>query len=227
MVVSLAQTIESEFASALSNTIIGIIDGTQTAEEAFANMFKNIGKAFIDMATQMIAKLLIIKALQAITGMIGGGGGAATMSNGTTFDWTSPDPGIIDAWGGIPKGYANGGVIPPNSLGLVGERGPELISTGSQPINVTSNEQSQAAMARYSPANSATANVPMAPIKFESTVINNQEFVTREQAEAIGQQAARDGAIEGAKRGEAMTLSRLQQPFKPSKAWDVRWTPNR
>ena len=32
----------------MSNAISGIIDGTQTAEEAFATMFKNIGKAFID-----------------------------------------------------------------------------------------------------------------------------------------------------------------------------------
>ena len=64
MVVSLAQTIESELAGAMSNAIIGIIDGTQTAEEAFANMFKAIGKAFIDMATQMIAKALVMKALE-------------------------------------------------------------------------------------------------------------------------------------------------------------------
>ena len=35
----------------------------KTAQEAFADMFKGIGKAFIDMATQMIAKALVLKAL--------------------------------------------------------------------------------------------------------------------------------------------------------------------
>ena len=48
-------------------------------------------------------------------------------------------------------GFADGGYMPPNSTALVGERGPEFISTGSQPVNVTSNEQSQAAMSRLLP----------------------------------------------------------------------------
>ena len=74
MVVSLAQTIESELASAMSNDH-GIIDGTMTAEEAFATMFKNIGKAFTDMATQMIAKALVMKALGILFPGAGGGGG--------------------------------------------------------------------------------------------------------------------------------------------------------
>ena len=64
MIVSLAQTIESELSSAMSTAITGLLDGTQTAEEAFADMFANIGKAFIDMATQIIAKQLVLIALQ-------------------------------------------------------------------------------------------------------------------------------------------------------------------
>ena len=36
-------------------------------------MFKNIGKAFLDMATQMIAKALVMKALGILTGGMGGG----------------------------------------------------------------------------------------------------------------------------------------------------------
>ena len=63
MIVSLAQTVETEFASAMSGAITGLITGTQTAQEAFAEMFSNIGKAFTDMATQMIAKALVMKAL--------------------------------------------------------------------------------------------------------------------------------------------------------------------
>ena len=60
MIVSLAQTVETELASAMSTAITGLIDGTQTAAGSVRRpCFKNIGKAFIDMATQMIAKALI------------------------------------------------------------------------------------------------------------------------------------------------------------------------
>ena len=66
MIVSLAQTIEGEMASAMSTAITNVITGTGTVQEAMSTMFANIGKAFIDMATQMIAKALILKALGVI-----------------------------------------------------------------------------------------------------------------------------------------------------------------
>ena len=46
-------------------------------------MFKNIGKAFIDMATQMIAKALVMKALGILTGGGGGGGGGGFIPLGS------------------------------------------------------------------------------------------------------------------------------------------------
>ena len=82
MVVSLAQTIESEFANAMSNAITGLIDGTQTAEEAFATMFKNIGKAFIDMATEMIAKALITA-----LGILMPGASSGTSAGASCWRW--------------------------------------------------------------------------------------------------------------------------------------------
>ena len=85
MIVSLAQTVEGEIGSAMSNAITGLIDGTKTAQEAFADMFKNIGKAFIDMATQMIAKALVMKALGILTGGLGGGGGLGSIVSGGGF----------------------------------------------------------------------------------------------------------------------------------------------
>ena len=75
MIVSLAQTIEGELGRAMSSAITGLIDGTTTVEEAMSTMFKNIGQAFIDMATQMIAKALVMKALGILFPGAGGGGG--------------------------------------------------------------------------------------------------------------------------------------------------------
>ena len=59
----MAQVVQQELGNALASAIRGVIDGTATVQEAMANMFKNIGEAFINMATQMIAKALIMKAL--------------------------------------------------------------------------------------------------------------------------------------------------------------------
>ena len=115
MIVSLAQTVESELGSAMSNAITGLIDGTMTAEQAFSQMFKNIGKAFIDMATQMIAKAIVLKILGIAFGggTSGGGGGSWGGSGG-------------DAWGGfagalhIPKLYAVGGYVTGPTNALIG-----------------------------------------------------------------------------------------------------------
>ena len=95
----------------------------------------------IDMATQMIAKLLIIKALQAITGMIGGGGGTSSLM-GPPLIGLSQTLELLKV--GVEFWLANGGVIPPNSLGLVGERVWVCYWIATNQWG----EQSQAAMAR-------------------------------------------------------------------------------
>ena len=55
---------------------------SKTVEEAMSEMFANIGKAFIDMATQMIAKALVMKALNILLPGIGGGGGGSFLGYG-------------------------------------------------------------------------------------------------------------------------------------------------
>lgn len=87
LVASLAQTIQSELASAMNNAITGVLNGTTTIGEAFGQMFANIGKAFLDMATQMITKWMIMKLL----GIIASGAGA------------SIDPGSMAKGGGGGK----------------------------------------------------------------------------------------------------------------------------
>ena len=146
MIVSLASTIESELSSAMSSSIIGIIDGTKSAEEAFADMFKNIGKAFIDMATKMIAKALIMKAL----GILGGGGGGSFLGSAASPGGSAGVAGIGGA--GFVSPFADGGRPPTGEVSIVGERGPELFVPDS-PGRVVPNNQSQAAMAQFNPGN--------------------------------------------------------------------------
>ena len=117
-IVRMAQTIETEIGSAMSSAITGVITGTQTVEQAMASMFENIGKAFIDMATQMIAKALILKVL----GIFGGGanmGGSGYYDSMTGLGTAGPNFGLAD-----------GGPVDPNGVHLVGERGPELFVPG-------------------------------------------------------------------------------------------------
>ena len=123
-VVQLAQTIESELSTAMSSAITGIITGTTTVEEAFSQMFLNIGKAFIDMATQMLAQQLILSILK---GVIGGAGGGGSMDlSGTT---TANVP-VSQMPAGMA--FANGGYPPVGQASLVGENGPELFVPGRQ-----------------------------------------------------------------------------------------------
>ena len=188
MIVSLAQTVESELATAMSNAIMGIIDGTKTAEEAFAEMFANIGKAFIDMATQMIAKALVLKALNIL---FPGGGGVSGGAEAI----------------GLLAGNATGGVIPPNGMSIVGEQGPELIQAGPTPMKVTNNSQTEA-LARYSTGDGPSGyNGPSnVDISYSVTEINSMRFVTEDQLQAGMQQATKQGA----KLGEARAFASMK-----------------
>ena len=117
-IVRMAQTIETELGSAMSSAITGVITGTQTVEQAVSTMFANIGKAFIDMATQMIAKALILQALGVFSGG-GNMGGSGYYDSMTGLGTAGPNFGLAD-----------GGPVDPNGTHLVGERGPELFVPG-------------------------------------------------------------------------------------------------
>ncbi|MEC8755585.1 MAG: hypothetical protein VXX72_08135, partial [Pseudomonadota bacterium] len=190
MVVSLAKTVEGEIGSAMANAITGLIDGTQTAQEAFSNMFKNIGAAFIEMATQMIAKALVMKALGILTG---GGGGVAGGGMGSFFPL------------GQGFSYAGGGYTgnAPRSGGVDGKGGfPAILHPQETVID------HHGAMSRYSPGGAAGGG--HRTISFQSEVINNVEYVTAEQAMAMSRAAADDGAKRGAAGGHARSMSTLR-----------------
>jgi hypothetical protein len=58
---------------AFSSSFQGIITGTQTAQEALASFFQNIAKSFLDMATEIIAQMVIMYAFKQLLGLFGGG----------------------------------------------------------------------------------------------------------------------------------------------------------
>jgi hypothetical protein len=202
--------IANEAATAMSSAVQSIVTGTGSVEEAFSNMFANIGKAFIDMATQMIAKALIMKAIGILGNAFGGGGSSG--GGGDIFA-------DIASRGGL---RANGGPVSANTPYIVGERGPELmvpstsgmVLSNSETRQQLNNQQSAASTREQLDKQQAVAStreqldkqqaVAMQPldIRYESTVINNVEYVTAEQH--------RQGMAQAAERGRAMTLTTLQ-----------------
>lgn len=122
----MAQVVQTQLGQAMSSALTGIIDGTKTAQEAFADMFKNIGKAFIDMATQMIAKALIMKVL----GIFLPGAGGFNMGT-TALGAGGGSVGGIGTLGpnfGFQTGAAQGAYINTATPALIGEGGaPEYV----------------------------------------------------------------------------------------------------
>jgi hypothetical protein len=212
MIVSLATTVEGSIGTAMSNAISGVIAGTATVKDAFVSMFKSIGDAFIQMATQMIAKALIMKVL----GILGGGIGATNYSSAFSGGGAAFNPSTFT--GGM-NFFAEGGHVNGPTNAIIGE--------GGQPEYVIPASKMRESMKRYaagargpsvleggsigdtSTSGGTTATMQPAAIDVRYTVerINSVDYVTADQFQNGMAEAAKQGAI----RGEQATLRRLQQ----------------
>ena len=211
--------IADEISTAFSNSITGLITGTTTVSEAFGQMFENIGKAFIDMATEIIAKQLVMITLQTILKALGfaGGGGGGTFSgagpvsgasaSGVSFNPAAFSPGLA---------FADGGFVTGPTRAVVGEGGePEYIIPASKMRGAMQRYSAGARGSSVIPANGDQASGDMGggtagatPIDVRYTVerINSVDYVTADQFRSGMQQAAQQGA----QQGEQRTLRRLQ-----------------
>jgi len=210
MIVSLAQTVETELSSAMSTAITSVITGTGTVEEAFSQMFANIGKAFIDMATQMIAKALIMKALGIVMGGAGGGGSITAGQVGAAHS-----AGTITG----PLPFAEGGFVTGPTNAVIGE--------GAQPEYVIPESKMAAAMENYSAGargdqvlggndsagGGEGGSVVYSP-SFETVSIGGQSYVTTEQMN----QAMEQGMAAAAKRGAAMGKTQIYSEFRNNRS---------
>jgi hypothetical protein len=201
--------IADEISRAFSDSISGIITGTTTVTEAFSRMFENIGRAFVDMATQMLAQKLFFTVVNALTGGLGSGfsfSGAGPVSGASVFG--SGQAGFNPA--AFTGGFsfrAGGGAVSNQQPYIVGERGPELFVPGTGGSVVPTNDL-RAAMGA---APGSRGGSPVLNMSFESTNIGGVEYVSRDQLEAAMAATRRQAASDGAKRGMSMTLDRIQQ----------------
>jgi len=132
--------------TAFSQSFASVINGSATTQEALAGFFRNVSNYFLEMASQIITKMITLAILNTVVGLLPGGGslggvtgatpgavgsqgfsisGSLLAANGAAFD-----KGLKRyAMGGIVDkptmfAYANGGT---GRFGLMGEAGPEAI----------------------------------------------------------------------------------------------------
>ena len=170
------------FVNGLTQGLQGIIDGTMSAEEAFAKMLRGIADALVQQAARMIAEYIAIGIARSFAGIPAGKAAAPTGVGAVSFG------------GGFP-GRAAGSPVMADRPYMVGENGPELFVPQNSGRIMNNTE----AMERYGPSNERAA-LPQQPIQVEytTTSIAGTEYVTAEQF----QQGMAAAAEQGAKAGE-------------------------
>ena len=155
MIVSLAQTVQSELSNAMSTAVSSLVTGSQTIEETLANMFENIGKAFIDMAAEIITKQLTMIALQSILKALGGAPGGDgldvdAVENSSIGADSIVDPGFIDGFSSpSAPNLPDYGVMPMASGGFVTSPTKAMIGEGGENEYVIPADKMSSALQRY------------------------------------------------------------------------------
>jgi TP901 family phage tail tape measure protein len=196
--------------TAFGNSFKGLISGSMTAKEALASFFSSVADHFLDMAAQIIAKMIqmfiLQQALKIFGGAFSGGLSSAvdTGAQGWADSFATPLPGL-GSIGSI--GFAEGGFVTGPTSAIIAE--------GGESEYVIPSSKMDAAMSRYSrgargegviPASGGSegssgtpaAGGPMAiDVRYSVERINDVEYVTASQFQAGMQQAAQQGAAMG------------------------------
>jgi hypothetical protein len=201
------QAVGSALGEAMTTGVASLINGTQSAQQVFAQFLQAVGQALSSAASQMIATYIAIGIAKLFAGLgsAGGAGGAPSVENlnagaaqyGTGASFTMGD------FGGF---RAAGGPVASSSAYIVGERGPELFVPGTGGSVVPTSDL-RSAMGSAS----GTSTTPVLNMSFQSTNIGGVEYVSRDQLEAAMAATRREASRDGAKRGMSMTLDKLQQ----------------
>ena len=116
----LAEGIAGVIGQGMTSAFDAIIQGS---EDFGASLRRIASGVLIDIAKQLLQVFVIQKAINAISGLFGGGGGGIP----TSYAGVQVNPLTI---AGLPSFRANGGSVMAGQPYLVGERGPELFMPG-------------------------------------------------------------------------------------------------
>ena len=132
---------------AFTQSFASVINGSATTQEALASFFQNLANYFLDMAAQIIQKMIVMAILNQVTGLLPGAKGTGTFAGKGYFDpitgLGAAGPNFGLAMGGVVskngiEPFAMGGIVNKPTLfkyadggagrfGLMGEAGPEAI----------------------------------------------------------------------------------------------------
>jgi hypothetical protein len=130
---NIAITVADGIGTAFSDSFKGVISGSMTAKEALASFFTSVADMFLDMAAQIIAKMIQMAILNTIVGLLpgssGGGLGSSQFKPGAPAQMVPSLPNVPN-YSGAFKARANGGPVSSGQTYMVGERGPELFVPG-------------------------------------------------------------------------------------------------
>lgn len=197
----------------LFDSLYAVVEGTKTAEQAFADFLRSIASILQDAAKQIIATYIAIGVARMFAGMGGfesgntkvgqmadmgnvGMGGAGIVENkfGQGFGTLGPNFGI--------RQYASGGYVSGPTNALIGE--------GGQPEYVIPASKMTEAMGRYARGARGAAVIPegdgvsteggmgggsgVVDVRYSVERINNVDYVTAAEFERGMNQAAKRGA---------------------------------
>ena len=114
----------------LLDSLVAVVEGTKTAEQAFADFLRSIASLLMDAAKQMIAQYIAIGIARMFAGIPGASGNAINTGSLNQIESYSGIGANTDVSGLIPR--ANGGPVGAGRPYMVGERGPELFVPGAQ-----------------------------------------------------------------------------------------------
>lgn len=122
--------------------------------------------------------------------------------------------GVMFANGGIARGgfraFADGGIVQGPTLGLVGEgRYNEAVVPLPDGKSIPVQLGGSSSRDLISPSSGANVS-PVLSMSFETTTINGVEYVSRDQLETAMMETRRLAAKDGANRGAALAIDRLQ-----------------
>jgi hypothetical protein len=197
---------------AFSTSFKGIISGTMSVQQAFANMFQRIADHFLDMAAQMAATQLQKGILSMFANSFTAGLGSSALS-GATLPTDVGGLSFKDAMNMGTSYFASGGYVTKPTVGLVGEAGEdEYVIPASKMAS---------SMQRYSAGARGEAVIPgtgssyagggaggSTTVNYSGPILNfnSEEFVPKS---AVGQIIA-TATSQGAKAGENRTLTTLR-----------------
>tara|TARA_R110002012_G_scaffold101676_1_gene240987 strand:+ start:823 stop:3690 length:2868 start_codon:yes stop_codon:yes gene_type:complete len=123
-----AKPFADAFTSGLLDGMVAVVDGTKTAEQAFADFLNSIAKMLMQTAQQMIAQYIALGIARMFAGVPAASSGTDTSFMGGGFNPLNFVAGPFSGYGT----RALGGSVSGNQPYLVGERGPELFVPGAQ-----------------------------------------------------------------------------------------------